>query len=157
MGAGIPELVFKEIADLVQRVIAARPDAPGHDPARAELRIRCDELVFHNFGPVDCLYIITDEADEPTLLVESIDIAPAARGRGIATELLGEIIRLAGDRGLHLSLSANPPVDYGDPARPAALERLICFYERLGFAGEVDGRRDGNMIIRSSGPAPEPE
>lgn len=126
--------------------------------ARFTIRMRTEEdcLVAPEAGPVRMLYVIEDEdADEPTLRLEDVHIEEECRGRGIGGTLIRAISAFCADRELHLNLSANPLEDYGDPARPAAKERLIRFYERLGFENET-GLRNGDLIRRAEGPAPSP-
>lgn len=80
-------------------------------------------------------------ADIPEL---TIGVLERARGRGVASALLAEMVRLAGERGVRgLSLS----VEDGNAAR-----RL---YERAGF--EVVGRSgDSDTMLRMITPPPVP-
>lgn len=103
-------------------------------------------------GVVPVFYVIGDEdMDRPTLRIEDIIIREDRRGCGIGAALIGAVRDFCAEKGLDLNLSASPMMDYGTPGREEATNRLIRYYERLGF--EDDGLMIGNMIIRN---APEP-
>lgn len=126
--------------------------------ARFTIRMRPGEdcLVASEAGPVRMFYVIEDEdADTLTLRLEDILIEETCRGRGIGTALIRAVSEFSLERGFGLNLSANPLEEFGDPARPVALERLMQFYERLGFENET-GLRNGDFIIRAEAPSPSP-
>ena len=106
-------------------------------------------------GVVPVFYVIEDgDMDRPTLRIEDIIIREDRRGCGIGGALIGAVRAFCTEKGLDLNLSASPMMDYGTPGRQEATERLIRYYERLGFAD--DGMGIGNMIIRNV-PDPSPE
>lgn len=142
------------------KALAARiSDAVGEPLTRPEfvnfsrrMRAKDDCVVVTEGGPIQMLYIIEDEdAERPTLRLDDILIVEGRRGAGIGTAIITAVKEFCAEEGFDLNLSANPLEECGDPARPAAMERLICYYERLGFTPERR-RCDGNMIIEAGGP-----
>lgn len=126
--------------------------------ARFTIRMHPKEdcLVASEAGPVQMLYIVEDEdAEQPTLRIDDILIREGRRGAGIGTAIITAVKDFCAEKGFDLNLSANPLEEYGDPARPAAQERLISYYERLGFGSET-GSRNGDMVARAEGPTPSP-
>lgn len=150
----------QDYVDLQARVAeAAASVMTPAELARFTIRMRPSEdcLVASEAGPVRMFYVIEDEdADTLTLRLEDILIEETCRGRGIGTALIRAVSEFSLERGLGLNLSANPLEEFGDPARPAALERLMQFYERLGFENET-GLRNGDFIIRVEAPSPSPD
>lgn len=140
---------------LAARVAAAlRPHVTPAELSLVSARLRVHErfLDLNQAGPITTLHVIEDmDAERPTLRIEDILIAEARRGEGLGTAVSGAIRDYCAEQSLELNLSANPLEDEADPARPAAMERLIRYYERLGFASETS-RRDGNMIIEAPAP-----
>ena len=157
MDVNVPDTVFIDIAtrlrETLGRIII--------DDAMADIvpiKRHGAELICRDFGPVTVLHIIEDEdAEEPTVRLEDIILAEGSRGKGLGTSIIETLIEVCRSRRVNLNLSANPMVDYGTPERAAAEERLISWYEKLGFGNE-NCQRDGNMIIRNISPAPrDPE
>ncbi len=104
------------------------------------------QLVIADGGPTapagDCLgRLWVDRAGEQLQLLD-ITLLPAARGRGLGTALLQQLMAEAGQRGVALAIS----VEIHNPAR-----RL---YQRLGFTpqGEVQGLHQ-RMAWRPEPPA----
>lgn len=152
----ISSRIFLELQGRVAQAAAAV--MTPQELARFTIRMHPKEdcLVASEAGPVKMLYVIEDEdAEQPTLRIDDILIREDRRGAGIGTAIITAVKDFCAEEGLDLNLSANPLEEYGDPSRPAAKERLICYYERLGFENER-GVRNGDMVTRSEGPAPSP-
>ena len=78
-------------------------------------------------GVVSGVLVVRD--DGPSLLLESVAVAPAAQGRGIGRALIRWAEQLASDRGLdRIELYTN-----------ALMTENLAFYPRLGY--EQAGRR----------------
>lgn len=96
------------------------------------------------WNPADRQVIVVDGRDAGVLSVErrphevwlaNIEIAPEFQGRGLGTAIIGDLLREAHGRGVHVALQVNR----ANPAR-----RL---YERLGFI--ETGRTETHYLMEA--------
>lgn len=91
--------------------------------------------------------------------IEDFSATPMRQGHG--TRAMEMIVRLADEQGVLLKLRIAHEGDDGvlrgedDPDRPPDPDELVAFYERFGF--QVAGGIDEILMVRTPGPAPEPE
>ena len=83
--------------------------------------------------------------DAPAAMVTRLFVAPAARGHGAASALLGQVVRAARERGLH------PILDVDSTSTSA-----IALYERLGwrFLGASEAQWGPHRVTVRSYAAP---